>query len=324
MNIVFHYYALKFLCTRAGCPDDEGDRIARSSQYIDEAIHEYEIAYGGKSYRTVVTQDYVFWDDRICREVYLPYHFFPGNPDAAALVRRDGARNAYAVTPNSEPVKELLVAALRTNDPFRIGIAFHTYADSWAHQNFTGRLEEFNAIGANSLLPPVGHLPALTKPDDHTAVWIDDRLIPELATADNRERYMGAARRIYRYLRTRRKESFEDEDFVLGDLASILDSSVNRSAAIDAFIVDGGVTPYERGRWLAEAGIVDPDGLDERFAGYDKVMWLKAQAERRLGLRDGGRRLISDGIFEGSDLQLWNEAARAHAAAARAVAGNLF
>ncbi len=322
MNVVFHYYVVRFLCERAGMEALEAERVARASQYVDESIHDLEIVSRGTTHRGIVTQDYVFWDERIASDVYLPFHFLPGDPNAAALLRRDGAKNAFVVTPNSETVKELLVAALRTDDPFRIGIALHSFADSWAHQNFSGRMDAANALDASSILPPVGHLPALTSPDEHAAVWTDGRLVPEAARVDNRARCLEAAKLIYRYLKTRRRESFDDEDFALGDLAGILDSAADKSAVVDSFVVDAGVAPYERGLWLSEAGIVDPDRTDTRFAGYDKVLWLKAQAQRRLGLRDGVRRLESDGRYEDSDLRRWHDAARDHAAAAKAVLRN--
>ena len=130
----------------------------------------------------------------------LPLH--PRRPGPASRERVDGAASRWTVTPDSPLAKELLVAALKTGDDFRIGIALHTYADTWAHQHFSGRVEQGNVVDPSSPLPPAGHLQALRAPDDAAGRWTDARLVPELSRVDNAARFRAAARKIYRYLRT--------------------------------------------------------------------------------------------------------------------------
>lgn len=320
MNYLFHYYAVRWLAREAGVPEPEAETIARSSQFVDEAVRPLRVETGRAPYELRVTQDYLFWDESILSEVYLPFHFLPGDPEEAGRKRRDGARNRWAVTPNGQASRELLVGALKTGDPFRIGIALHAFADGWAHQNFSARWEDFNSLDGSGALPPVGHLQALTNPDNPSRSWTDPRLLPEHFRIDNASRFLEAARKIFRYLRTWLRRPFLDEDLLLPKLESLLRSPGDREGVEAAFIVDGDLPKYEKGAWAREAGVLDGRDRGEGSRGYDKLLWLKSQAERRLG---SGIRSVraGPGFFE-SDLYRWNEASREHRAAAKEVLAN--
>lgn len=320
MNYLFHYYAVRWLTREAGIPEAEGEIIARSSQFVDEAVRPLRVETGGAPYDLDVTQDYLFWDESILSEVYLPFHFLPGDPEEAGRKRRDGARNPWAVTPNGQAARELLVEALKTRNPYRIGIALHSFADGWAHQNFTARWEEFNALDGSGALPPVGHLQALTNPDDPSRLWTDSRLLPELFRIDNTARFLEAARKVFRYLRTYLHRPFEDEELLLPKLETLHRSPGGREGAEAAFIVDGDMPKYEKGDWARAAGIEAGSDRGEGSRGYDKLLWLRSQAERRLG---AGIRTVraGPGFFE-SELYRWSEAAREHRRAAKAVLAN--
>ena len=317
MNLEFHYYAILFLATRAGFTEAEARTLAASSQNVDDAIMAWETRGPAGAWRGTVTQNYLFWDEDISESVYLPFHFLPGDPAHAASQRRDGARNRFLVTPDSPLAKAVLVAALESRNLYRIGIALHSYADTWAHQNFTGRLEEANAIELSSRLPPAGHLHALRSPDEALGLWRDERLVPGLEFIDNRERFLLAAKKIYRYLRTFRREGFADEELVLSELGTIWKrDGRDMEARIADFCIVLEVEPYRRGAWAAEAGMAGQDPEDGRANGYDKLQWLKAELKRRTGVGDGILRFDSP-RFEGSDLQRWDEAAKEHLAVAR-------
>ena len=202
---------------------------------------------------------------------------------------------------------------LKTGDDFRIGIALHSYADTWAHQHFSGRTEEGNVIDPASPLPPAGHLQALRPPDDASGSWADPRLLPSLSRVVNGERFLAAARKIYRYLRTSLRLGFEDEELHLSDLAdSWRRYPGDMKARIASSTVDLGVPPYDKRGYLEEAGINEEEAEDSRFSGYDKLSWAKAELTRRSGLGSGARRFSTRGRFRGSALHRWNEAARAH------------
>jgi hypothetical protein len=320
MNAEFHYYAVCFLCLRAGLPERRAVDIAFASQYVDNAILAYEIDDGGRAYTTQVTQNYVFWDEATLRDIYLPFHFVPGDPEQAASERRDGAAYRWTVTPDSRLAKELLVAALKSGDDFRVGIALHAYADTWAHQHFSGRTEACNVVDPASPLPPAGHLQALRLPDDASGTWADHRLLPSLSRVVNAERFLAAARKIYRYLRTSLRLGFEDEELHLSDLSDAWRRYPgDMKARIASCTVDLGVPPYDKRGYLEEAGIDEEEAEDPRFSGYDKLAWAKAELTRRSGLGSGTRRVFTRGRFRASALHSWNEAARAHRELARSI-----
>jgi hypothetical protein len=317
MNAEFHYYSVYFLCLRAGMPERRCSDIAFASQYVDNAILAYDIDDGGFSCRSRVTQNYLFWDEETLRGIYLPFHFIPGDMEAARRERVDGAASRWTVTPDSPMAKELLVSALRTGDDFRIGIALHAYADTWAHQHFSGRIEEGNAVSPASPLPPAGHLQALRAPDDAAGRWTDSRLVPELARVDNAARFRAAARKIYRYLRTHLRLGFAEEELVLDELCAVWARNPgDMKARVASFTVDLDVPPYDKRSYLSRAGI-GLDRPDERpedilAGGYDKLDWLRGELARRSGSGSGLRRVETRGRFRDSELRRWDDAARDH------------
>ena len=312
MNAEFHYYSVYFLCLRAGLGERRCCDIAFASQYVDNAIFSYEVDDGGFAYTTLVTQNYIFWDEETLRGIYLPFHFIPGEREAASRERVDGAASNWTVTPDSPLAKELLVAAFRTGDDFRIGIALHSYADTWAHQHFSGRVENCNALDPSSPLPPAGHLQALRSPDDAAGRWTDPRLRAELSRIDNGERFRQAAKKIYRYLRTFQRLGFEEEDLVLDELSAAWKAYPgDMQARLAGFTVDLEVPPYDRRDYLSRAGILD-ERSEEQGAGYDKLEWLRGEIARRSGSGSGAKQVSSHGRFRGSEIHRWNEAARAH------------
>jgi len=317
MNAEFHYYAIYFLCLRAGMPARRCANIAFASQYVDNAILAYEIDDGGFAYRSQVTQNYIFWDEETLRGIYLPFHFIPGVVEAAGRERVDGAASRWTVTPDSPLAKELLVAALRTGDDFRIGIALHSYADTWAHQHFSGRIERGNVVDPSSPLPPAGHLQALRSPDDAAGRWTDSRLLPELREVDNGARFAAAARKIYRYMRTYLRSGFEEENLVLDELkAAWARYPGDMKARLASFTVDLDVPPYDKRGYLSRAGLgsgrYDERADESSQSGYDKLDWLRGEIERRSGAGSGTRRINTGGRFRDSELHRWNEAAREH------------
>jgi hypothetical protein len=323
MNAEFHYYSVYFLCLRAGLGEEHCANIAFASQYVDNAILAYDIDDDGFPYKTEVTQNYIFWDEATLRDIYLPFHFVPGELEKARSERIDEAASRWTVTPDSPLAKEMLIGALRSGDDFRIGIALHAFADTWAHQHFSGRTEACNVVDPASPLPPAGHLQALRAPDDAAGMWFDPRLAGPraaggLANVDNGARFREAARKIYRYLRTYLRSGFEDEDLHLDELsAAWARYPGDLKARIASFSVDLDVPPYEKRSYLAQAGIVDEEAEDSRFSsGYDTIAWAKATIGHRTGIGSSGGRIATHGQFRGSAIHRWNEAARTHRALA--------
>lgn len=314
MNIEFHYYMLHYLLRAAGFPDDESHVIAYASQFVDYNVVSYRVDTARASYETLPTQDWGFWNPDTPRRIYVPFHFFPGDEEHEGARRLDGKSNPRNCTPDSPGAKALLIAALKTRDPYRVGIALHTYADTWAHQNFTGVREDWNLVDANSMIPAVGHAQVLKVPDQLAATWTDPRLVPDRQTIRNAPRFFAAARKVYRYLATYNRRSFEDADLVLEMLAARLDLKRERTMEerILDLCIDEHIGKFDRTEWISDAIDTDeiPDDYDAE-RGYDKLMWLKDQVLYRSKLMRK-KAVPAKGDFFSSHFYRFNEAAKAH------------
>lgn len=327
MNKEFHYYVVWYLANKAGYPAEDASTIALSSQMVDDAKFPWSIegsppADGARL--TEVTQNYIFWDAAIARDVYLPFHFIPGDPEICAAARSDGRVDPLAVSPDSPNARALLIEALATKNLYRIGIALHAYADTWAHQNFTGSQDDFNALqrsggGASmrlaaAMLPAVGHLQAGTTPDLPQARWNDARLKAGRARVDNSERFLSAARMIYRFLRTSRHKSFEDEVFVLDPLRELWSrrraSNHDDLAVASDYVIYFDVPSYDPNRWTTAIGA-------QEYSTGDMLTTISAEgfsSEWRSSPLRGPmlRGSIPASLYRGSPFEEWNKAARAH------------
>ena len=220
MNHIFHYHITAFLALKAGFQSEEAQVVAVSAQLPDHALRPETIRIPGKStaYLSPVTHHFGFWDREQERSIWMPFHFFPGASSDSA--RHDGRTSPFRVVPDSQPVKELLVEALKTRNLYRVGIALHTYADTWAHQEFSGQRDDFNILPGVLGIPPIGHAQAERLPDLVQARWLDNRLLDPWI--NNRARFMQAARLIYKYLATFQRRSFADIELVMTELDLLL------------------------------------------------------------------------------------------------------
>ena len=323
MNIEFHYYSLYYLCKNAGFQDKEAEIIAISSQLVDECVVPWKVAGESSFSLTEVTQNYSFWDENISSNIYIPFHFIPGSAEKAAELRSDKKNRKNVVTPDSPLARDILIHALKSENLFRIGIALHAYADTWAHQNFSAHNDEINAFPGTALLPAVGHLHALKKPDIPPLVWIDPRLKSEYRNIDNAARFKRAAGMIYRFLCTFKRREFKDESLVLGALEEIWQRQSETSdgrARISDYIVDLDVPPYIHEAWVRACGGIPSEGSGLGTSsllmsnGYDKAVWLKAAVRQTEMFSGRARGIIPMETYEGSLFKSWNEAVRAHRA----------
>ena len=322
MNVEFHYYTVYYLARQAGFPDDDAFILAYSSQYLDNALVCYEVQHQQGIYRTHVTHHFGFWDRGQEWAVWIPFHFYPAGGAVAHPPRRDGRVNRMDVQPDSPLAKRMLISALKSRNLYRLGIALHTYADTWAHQNFTGRNEDWNALDPDSPIPPIGHAQALRDPDDVDAVWHDPRLLPPRDRVNNRERFLAAATRIYRYLATYNRRSFADEPFVIDRLNGILGpAEYARQSRVENFIIECGMERFSRMRWRSEAfepaaGWTPVDREVELESALDKLNWLKDEILHRNRIIRP-RPVIASETFFASHLYRWDRAVREHLAVTR-------
>jgi hypothetical protein len=201
MDIEFHYYITYILARKADFSQDDSAVLAYSSQYTDDNTYHYCINFAKSNpYLNIVSQTMDITKPNEKRKwIYPVFHFFPGDPHSPTAARKDGRTDPFNTTPNSGNVKRAFEDALNSGNIYRIGIATHVYADTWAHQNFCGSKDNFNAIKTfgSAFIPDIGHADAGHNPDMVCHEWEDDRLVPDNCKISNNERFLEAAQNIF-------------------------------------------------------------------------------------------------------------------------------
>lgn len=150
MNIDFHYGVVYVVARLAGLEVADATTIAHSCQYIDDATTDGRLDFStGESFRRFATAhvmiDYHTLNRADDSEVWVPFHFFPGGLG-------DTLEERAICRPNSVPAQEMVRGALaakgRPNGLHRLGVALHTYVDTWAHQGFAGVPSPVNSVSA--------------------------------------------------------------------------------------------------------------------------------------------------------------------------------
>lgn len=204
MDTEFHYYITALIAKEAGFSEEDAATIAYSSEYVDGntvAMTVRDPQTGGE-FRSNISQTLDImkpWKELV--RIWPVFHFPPGDPTARTACRRDGMMHVMNTTPGCSMADAMLRAAFRAPEdrrPHRIGIATHTFVDTWAHQNFVGAPSEFNNIPGRVLLN-IGHLDAGTDPDVVNKRWKDARIVQ--GNVDNNERFLSAAEALYRAYR---------------------------------------------------------------------------------------------------------------------------
>jgi len=246
MQIDFHH-AVTYVCARlAGFSAQEAGIVAHSAQYVDDATAEGEVWFeNGMIFPRMASAhkmlDYKNTDELRNHRVWLPFHFLPGNsqepaPTAAPAYDKDEFMLRCICRPNSHPAQEMMRAVVQRQDRpyalYRLGIAAHTYMDTWAHQGFVGYQHSVNvATGITaqdshherSLMDrlkdffqqdwdetksdfvgkalPLGHGSVLSYPDRPYLKWAYTNGLGEHVTRDNPKDFMEAAKQIYQHFR---------------------------------------------------------------------------------------------------------------------------
>jgi hypothetical protein len=336
VNGIFHYYAVKLLALRGGFGETDAEIIAHSCQMVDRSLIPIRVDIeGGGEYTVEPTHHFGFWDKKQEDEVWIPFHFFPsGNPGGEH--RNDRREDPLCVRPNAPPVKELLIEALKTRNPYRVGIAMHTYADSWAHQNFIGRNSGYNRIENFSPVPPVGHAQIGRNPDIWSLEWIDPRLVPEQRIVDNSVRFSQAAEKMYKYLATYHHRDFSDWELISWEVEDLTVGGKkdgenkyprkNRIAEDHQLELDFRLAleceELDEGRWFDQALPQLPTGTFLRPGNTDRFVVAQHEIRKILQLAELPPRKAGRDFLD-SDLYRWSEAAREHRECARRIIANI-
>lgn len=296
MDIEFHYWITGLVAYRAGFSEVEALTIAHASEYVDENDISYSIINRKDKSEYVnfmsQTMNILKPKDSLMR-IYPIFHFIPGDPDAASARRRDGKMHLLNTTPDNANAHAILDAAFTANKDtrlYRIGIASHSFVDTWAHQNFIGWYDYFNEISLKPV-PAIGHAPAEHHPDWVNHVWIDNRLVD--GEVSNRNRFIDAAKALYnRYCQYQKSLGHADLTAKWPDLESELIAITGQTYTGDELrYQDDRLKSYKKrlawfpefdeNEWFDEAietdvrGLKDkPDGLLNAFTLFkDKYYW---------------------------------------------------
>ena len=269
----FHYYLIYGLAKITGI--NNPDLVAYASQFMDDnnegqfSVDGEEVSFpdklkaDGGYYYPIMTQSLSpkSLDPYVQKYVYVPFHFLPGDNTVAIA----GKKNPLSTPPNSRNARAMLSKALESGDPYRIGIALHTYADTWAHQNFSGLREEWNAVYPwynifKSIVPNIGHAEAGHVPDIISESWTDYRFGTK--KIDNRPRAFEAVQEIFSNLQKKSKKGPPWQE-VEDDFHKIIYTRDydNRIKKLSEFLIASGQGPipnYSKDAWIDAA--IDKSG----------------------------------------------------------------
>lgn len=295
MDIEFHYYMTYLIAVKGGYDPDKALTIAHAAQYIDNNDMIFEIDKDKASaYRNYISQTMNILKPKAkLLRIYPIFHFIPGDPRAKTAWRKDGKMHWLNTTPNSANANKIMDAALSGGDLYRIGIACHGYVDTWAHQNFVGYYDPFNALAdpLSQVLPDIGHADAQHNPDWPALVWQDRRLLGDRERVDNKARFLEAAKHLHaKFMRTTTPKATKAEiarvwrklkkdlDEAIGERDQTNERSQERIAryvelSLTADYGDTALREYDEDRWLHEVVDEDVRGLrdksDSRLTRWD-------------------------------------------------------
>jgi len=218
----FHYTAIFVLCRLAGMKSKYAEKVAYSSQQVDDAVYDHALKFddGDIFHQTQSAHKELSFisssDVNESFNIWLLFHFLPAAEDN---------KNKFMTEPESRTVELLKEDILNSNNQniilYRLGIFLHLYADTYSHQNFKGFYDQYNLIelldGVEELsikdkmkkvatkispwLFPIGHALSVKNPDIPYAKWKYGRDSKPVEVNNLEERFLTAAKNIFIFVR---------------------------------------------------------------------------------------------------------------------------
>ena len=217
------HHALTYIAARfAGFEAEDASKVAYSAQYVDDATNGGVIKFtnGAMYYRIASAHkmlDYRNSEELANHQAWAAFHFLPGNDGLPAGQNPSGSFiNKLVCKPDSPVARDMLQLVIADRDkPYglhRLGISMHVYADTFAHQGFTGNNHKINEVTdlessyseldqsffskiANFFISsafPLGHGAALSHPDRPYITWQYKNGLGVHVERDNREIFFDA------------------------------------------------------------------------------------------------------------------------------------
>ncbi len=152
MQLDMHYYGTYAMARAAGLNADTAKMVATCAQFVDDNTAASHVAFRDGSRIDVEatahhTVDGANLDENDQRQVWVPFHFLPGNVG-------DGYTEQLKCRMDSEIAQEMrdhhLGLADRAFGPALIGITAHVYADTFSHYGFSGVSSRGNKVDNGS------------------------------------------------------------------------------------------------------------------------------------------------------------------------------
>lgn len=253
--------------------DPDAKVVAHAAQYVDDATNDGPLQFKTGERYVRVTSAHKTLDLRANgdkadnRLVWAPFHFLPGNDTPAENLSSEGKFiHRMVCRPDSQIAQDMVRDCIEQQQLsfalHRLGIALHTYVDTWAHQGFVGMVCDFNKVASISVLPDdvykatavyddlsggatqfkahvanflsVGHAGVLTFPDLPFAHWSFKRENGEEVMRNNPDDFLQAATRMFNMARryVAADYTITDKDFAVNDKNRI-DALLRNTIEID-------------------------------------------------------------------------------------------
>ncbi len=228
MQIDFHHAVTYVAARLAGFTDPEAQIIAYAAQYVDDCTSEGPVYFHNKAIYNRISSAHSMLDPRNAKDlanhqVWLPFHFLPGNGGKPAGSNPQGGFIEKIVCCPDSPVaqdmiRECIAHRERAYGLHQLGVTMHVYADTWAHQGFAGVLHTINEVDdaketsgtgvfaggldkwlrgmLDDVVPPLGHGRANVLPDMPFITWTYVNGHKVLIERNNREDFCEAANKL--------------------------------------------------------------------------------------------------------------------------------
>jgi len=310
-----HFYALLAMARSVGIEKEASHKIAYASQFVDDArVNKITLADDNpKAILSEIKKDCGDSEKIInaatCHNYFIvntfnygaminnttAFHFVPGC-DGESFVKKMRCKKESPI------IMDILKAALKKDDPIKLGITLHAYADTFSHQGFSGILSKVNDVEeiatsnkieedvglkgfANKLfnqvkyetkdtyLPAYGHGQVFTYPDIPYLDWkycfdSSNDFSEEYKTTriSNKERFTDAFKEIKKHLQTFLENNSQYRDDSVAE--------VNENKFFSTLVLK----EKEEDRIQSwKEFMIDEELFDEddELLNYDENMWLK-------------------------------------------------
>jgi len=309
-----HYYAVLAFCRACGFKKNNAHTIAFASQFVDDA--KINLILLDKSKKTIqhelIQNRPAFFNMATCHSYFriktfnyeamvnntTAFHFVPG-------CTGENFTKKLRCKEESPVILDILKDVILEDDLIKLGIALHAYADTFAHQGFSGMLSKVNDIKNceaknkvhlgllesipnilkqlskekfesyfDRIMPAYGHGQAMEFPDIPYLEWSYDY--------DYSDEFNGSYKKVVIDNKNRYRQAFNNIRWHLEDYLSKHTQYADRSFSFNNFdllfeaLVFEGSDKIREMNWkriLVDQGLFNRE--DQLLLNYDDNGWLK-------------------------------------------------